>query len=1084
MQSRFYGGRGTARHETAKGIRVIERKTVARFIKEDMFNSFAPSGPDAQSPGVLASSPLSATPQTSRFDEISFRRNPSVKAKPDPLVYCIAMVRNEADIILSFLHQAAALFDRTFLVDIQSTDGTKEIIDTFVRNRDDRVVRLNCFTQERYQSALMNTLGRQAFAEGADWVFFLDADEFLDVRNRQHVRDLLNGHPNDIIHLPWINLAPSEYGSFESFRLNQEFFYRVDPSSVHKVAISARYALIHPDFSLEEGNHNVSKRINDHPEKMQPAFSILHLPVRSASRFKYKLINASRLLDSKHNRGDEEGHHVRTILRRLEDEEATPALLNAIVATYSLKEDFTEDMSAQNRSKTSVPREPAFARRQLPLFARDTDTAPGQVRTLKETLELDAQLKWRRARFASDALVCAELQGSELHIRCLPITGLGHGFYGRYSALPEEEPRSSPNLTVKVLTEAIAAAWSYVELRPDSDWSGLAPVLFAVFSLLRPRRFVELGFDQGTSFFAACQAAEQLKPMTQCIGIDPWIGHPQARAGMNSASSKFLSQLETRFPTQHIIHGNFTDALECFDDASVDLLHVDVKPISELASEVFASWLPKMSARGTILLHDISSHRRGYTVWRLWDELKRMYPAYSFYHCNGLGILYVGNKDNLVSQAIHALNSNVEYATLAQLFFEQVGGQSSVGAPTVRRMIDEISSGDSYERDGLYILLRSGSLARHTRNFLRRALFATRAKYFLFYFSKRKREHYTHKKRWLKDAIAFINWKLGIRRPQDTSENKRAVREAAPERLREHQFVSFDKRLVNSFDKRGLHPNVRLVIPTRGCSKWLPLFLKAYRAWGLEPSYAVDNGCEPETLRLLKDNNVSTILIDSDQIPNGESIMPFLSKSIREDYVFRLDDDEFPARELINWVNSIPDSKFAFVTSWWIPRYEVALLDGQLCSCHPKWMRTKVGAALYENLHGGRFYRHKDVTYDKVGPHHGNFVSDYVSHAPPEALLIHLDYLVRTMEERLNKIRSTEKRFKDAGWPFANHMLPEMAPRELLRPKRFVNPDLEPLINELLEKVYRPTEKLTLRVDEIVAIQRDRLSQDTTHFHY
>ncbi len=1059
---------------------MIERKPTAHFVKGEVLSPFEPVAADAQSRDIFADTSLSTGRQTSRFNEVPFHRDSPVKNRPDPLVYCIAMVRNEADIILSFLHQAASLFDKTLLVDIQSSDGTKEIIDNFAENSGGVIVRLNCLTQERYQSALTNTLARKAFAEGADWVFFLDADEFLDVKCREHLRDLLKASAGDVIHLPWINLAPSEYGSFESLRLDQDFFYRVDPSSIHKVAISARYPLLYPDFSLEEGNHNVSRSINGPPEKARAAFSILHLPVRSAARLKYKLINASRLLDSKHNTGDEEGHHVRTILRRLEEEEATPALLNAIVATYSLKEDRAQDASAQNRSKKLAPPEPAVARRRLPLFACDAQAAPGQVKTLKETLEFDSQLNWRRPRFVSGAPVCAELQGSELHIRCLPITGQGNGFYGRYSTLPDEGSQSPADLTVKVLADAIGAAWRVVELAPVSDWSGLAPVLFALFSLLRPRRFVELGFDQGTSFFAACQAAEQLKPLTQCIGVDPCIRHPQAGMDIDPAYGKFLAQLQSRFPTQHVIRGSFRDALECFDDSSVDLLHIDVKPISELASESFAAWLPKMSDKGTIVLHDISSHKRGYTIWRLWDELKKIYPAYSFYHCNGLGILYVGNKNSTISQAIDVLNSNTEYATLTQLFFEQLGGQGSAWTATTRRIVDEIGGGDFHEHDGLYTLLKSNSLARHTRTFLRRTLVATRAKYFAFYLSKRKRKHYSQKKRWLKGAIMFIDWKLGTRKP----EKKREALDKTPKFVREHQFVAFDKRLVHSFDKKGLHPNVRLVIPTRGCSKWLPIFLKAYRAWGLEPSYAVDNGCDPETLRLLKENNVNTIFIDSNQIPNGESIMPFLSKSIREDYIFRLDDDEFPARELIDWVNSIPDSKFAFVTSWWIPRYEVAMLDGQLWSCHPKWMRTKVGSAFHENLHGGRFYRHRDVIYDEVGPHHGNFISDYVSHAPAEALLIHLDYLVRTMEERLNKIRSTEKRFKDAGWPFANHMLPEMAPRELLRPRRFINPDLDPLINELLAKVYRPTEKLTLGVDEIVAIQRDRLSQDTTHFHY
>ena len=302
--------------------------------------------------------------------------------------------------------------------------------------------------------------------------------------------------------------------------------------------------------------------------------------------------------------------------------------------------------------------------------------------------------------------------------------------------------------------------------------------------------------------------------------------------------------------------------------------------------------------------------------------------------------------------------------------------------------------------------------------------------------------------------------------------------------MKSAEYVVFDKAAVKPSSITGLHPSVRLIIPTRGCSKWLPYFLEAYRAWGLEPTYAVDLGSEPETLKLLKDNNVRTIFIDSDQIPNGESIMPFLSKSIEEDYIFRLDDDEFPTRELIDWANTIPESKYAFVTSWWIPRYEVALIDGKLRSCHPKWLRTKVGPAIVENLHGGRFYRHKDVSYDPVGPHHGNFISDYVSHAPPEAMLIHLDYLVRTMEERLSKIRSTEKRFPNAGWPFANHMLPEMAPRELLRPKDFNDPNLEPLTSQLLAKVYQPTEKLVLGVEEMMAIQQDRLDIDSMHFHY
>jgi len=254
---------------------------------------------------------------------------------------------------------------------------------------------------------------------------------------------------------------------------------------------------------------------------------------------------------------------------------------------------------------------------------------------------------------------------------------------------------------------------------------------------------------------------------------------------------------------------------------------------------------------------------------------------------------------------------------------------------------------------------------------------------------------------------------------------------------------------------------------------------------GLSPSYAVDNACEVETLNILSNRGVDIIHINLSELGNGESIMPYVSKHVSEDYILRLDDDEFPSIKLIEWLNTIPESTYEFVQSWWIPRYEVAMIDGRIMTCHPKHLRTRVGGELYENLHGGRFFRHKDVAYDKVGAHHGNFISTFVSHPPKDALMLHLDYLVRTPEERLSKIRAVEKRFPGAGWIFANHMIPEFAPRSLLRARIF-RPDYvaQKLIDAILDSVYKESNKIELDVAEIRMIQADRLSDDTIHIHY
>ena len=206
-----------------------------------------------------------------------------------------------------------------------------------------------------------------------------------------------------------------------------------------------------------------------------------------------------------------------------------------------------------------------------------------------------------------------------------------------------------------------------------SAWSELIPVMYALFVLLRPRRFVELGVHNGMSFFAACQIVERLGLATECVAIDSWEGDEHAGFHDTSVFEGFRAYLGASYPRQQYIQAYFSAARSCFEDGSIDLLHIDGLHTYEAVKDDFQTWLPCMSDVGVVIFHDINVFERGFGVWRLWEELKAKYPAFGFSHTHGLGIIFVGREPHVAADLLRALAGNRHYGTLAQAFFEAVG---------------------------------------------------------------------------------------------------------------------------------------------------------------------------------------------------------------------------------------------------------------------------------------------------------------------------------------------------------------------------------------------------------------------------
>ena len=225
----------------------------------------------------------------------------------------------------------------------------------------------------------------------------------------------------------------------------------------------------------------------------------------------------------------------------------------------------------------------------------------------------------------------------------------------------------------ELLIDVVAVAFTRIKACVFSAWSDLIPVMYALFVLLRPRRFVELGVHNGMSFFAACQIVERLTLATECVAIDSWEGDQHAGFHNTSVFEDFRNYLSANYSQQQYIQAYFSDARSCFEDGSIDLLHIDGLHTYEAVKDDFETWLPCMSDVGVVILHDINVFERDFGVWRLWEELKVTYPSFGFSHQHGLGIVFVGREPHVAANLLRTLAGNRHYGTLTHAFFEAVG---------------------------------------------------------------------------------------------------------------------------------------------------------------------------------------------------------------------------------------------------------------------------------------------------------------------------------------------------------------------------------------------------------------------------
>ncbi|WP_321805329.1 class I SAM-dependent methyltransferase [Burkholderia sp. BCC1993] len=215
------------------------------------------------------------------------------------------------------------------------------------------------------------------------------------------------------------------------------------------------------------------------------------------------------------------------------------------------------------------------------------------------------------------------------------------------SAVPHaitSDAESAPSSIEPFLAPQLASLfWRADRVDAHSAWCGHIPFAHWLVGVTRPRIVVELGTHTGVSYAALCTSVERHTVPARCYAVDTWAGDEHAGKYGEEIFADLSQYHRARFSSfSTLIRSTFDEAVEHFDDGSVDLLHIDGLHSYDAVSHDFDTWKRKLSDRAVVLFHDTNERHHDFGVWKLWAELRTEFPAFEFIHGHGLGVLLVG----------------------------------------------------------------------------------------------------------------------------------------------------------------------------------------------------------------------------------------------------------------------------------------------------------------------------------------------------------------------------------------------------------------------------------------------------------
>ena len=214
---------------------------------------------------------------------------------------------------------------------------------------------------------------------------------------------------------------------------------------------------------------------------------------------------------------------------------------------------------------------------------------------------------------------------------------------------------------------------------------------------------------------------------------------------------------------------------------------------------------------------------------------------------------------------------------------------------------------------------------------------------------------------------------------------------------------------------------MRILVPTRNSGQWIATIAAGYRSLGIRPFYLVDQRSEDDTLKILHDAGEehasflpSASFAEAGMIEAGANL-------ISDDWILRLDDDEFPC----NKIKSIRTDRLDPSLVYGIARDECIVLGKQKLIKTARWPSVfmeegAVGRSIQYRLFNKNFAQYNN----KV--HTPGYETTRAGLLSPEIFIAHFNCVVRNAQQRLEKVRRYAHHDRRGSYAVADEYLPEL----------------------------------------------------------